>query len=363
MWLKEKIKGYLNDPQVGMFLIIVFFVILLFYFLGQYLIPVFTSIVLAYILEGLVKPLERLKLPRTISAVFVFVIFMTSVVFLMVWIIPLAIKQFTQFIQDLPSMVLAWKIHLKHLVERYPKLINKLQIDALIGIVIDQVRSLGKNLLSYSLSSIMGVVNFLIYIVLVPLITFFLLKDKDKILFFLKGLLPENIEFTSQVWREVNAKIARFLQGKIWEIVIVWIATYLFFIVIHLQFALLLSLFVGLSVLIPFVGAIVMAIPVALVAYFQWGFSRGLVTAVAGYSIIQFLDGNLLVPLLMSGFVNLHPVAIMIGVLVFGGMWGMWGVFFAIPLLTLLHTIIKTWPRKNMESNDKTILEGDCEGQ
>jgi putative permease len=347
MWLKEKIKELLNDPQVSMFLLIAAFIILLFYYLGEYLVPVFTSIILAYVLEGLIKPLERLKFPRSICVVLVFLVFMTSVVFLMLWIIPLAIKQFTQFLQDLPSMILTWKIHLQQLVEKYPGIISKLQIDALIGIINDQVRSLGKNFLSYSLSSIMGIVNFLVYLVLVPLITFFLLKDKDKILFYLKSLLPENIEFTSQVWREVNAKIAKFLQGKIWEIVIVWVVTYVFFVVIHLQFALLLSLFIGLSVLIPFVGAIVMTVPVALVGYFQWGFSKELMIAVIGYSIIQFLDGNLLVPILMSGFVNLHPVAIMLGVLVFGGMWGLWGVFFAIPLLTLFHTIIKTWPRKN----------------
>jgi putative permease len=135
MWLKEKIKELLNDPQVSMFLLIAAFIILLFYYLGEYLVPVFTSIILAYVLEGLIKPLERLKFPRSICVVLVFLVFMTSVVFLMLWIIPLAIKQFTQFLQDLPSMILTWKIHLQQLVEKYPGIISKLQIDALIGII------------------------------------------------------------------------------------------------------------------------------------------------------------------------------------------------------------------------------------
>ncbi len=358
MWIKEKIKEYLDDPQISIFLLLIVLILVLIHFLGQYLVPVFTSIVLAYILEGLIKPMERIKIPRTLAVVLVFMAFMTAMIFLVLWIIPLALKQFSQFLQDLPSMVLTWKVNLKHLMEKYPKLINKLQIDALIGFIIEQIRVVGKQALSYSISSIMGIVNFLIYLVLVPLITFFLLKDKDTILSFLKGLLPGNMEFTSKVWSEVNTKIAKFLQGKIWEIIIVWVVTYVFFIFIELDFALLLSLFIGLSVVIPFIGAIVMTLPVAMVAYFQWGFSKDLVVAVIGYSVIQFLDGNLLVPLLMSGFVNLHPVAIMLGVLVFGGLWGLWGVFFAIPLLTLIHTIIKTWPRstKSKESLEKSEI-------
>jgi len=357
MWLKEKIKEYLNDPQVSIFLIIVFVVAISIYFLGQYLVPVFTSIMLAYILEGIIKPLEGLKIPRTVAVILVFILFMTSLIVLFLWIIPLAIKQFSQFLQDLPAMIITWKTHIKDLFQRYPNVISKIQLDTLLSFMVDQIRSLGKNALSYSISSIMGIVNFLIYLVLVPLITFFLLKDKNAILTYLRNLLPENIEFTSQIWTEVNSKIAKFLQGKMWEIVIVWLVTYVFFIFIHLEFALLLSLFIGLSVLIPFVGAIVMTVPVALVAYFQWGFSRELVISVLGYSIIQFLDGNLLVPVLMSGFVNLHPVAIMLGVIIFGGLWGLWGVFFAIPLLTLIHTIIKTWPRKT-----KKIEEVQGEG-
>ncbi len=356
MWIKEKIKEFLNDPQINIFLFIAGAVTLILYCLWKYLIPVFTSVILAYILEGLIKPLEKLKIPRNVGLFLVFFLFMTSVVFLIIWIIPIAIKEFTQFIQDLPSMFLAWKMHLQNFLKKYPALINKLQIDSAIGFLVNEVRGLGKHALSYSIASIVSIFNFLVYLVMVPLITFFFLKDKDSIIQFLKKLLPSNIEFTSQVWKEVNNKIAKFLQGKMWEIVIVWVASYLFFIIIKLKFALLLSLLIGLSVLIPFVGAIAMTIPVAMVAYFQWGFSNKLLITIIGYSIIQFLDGNVLVPILMSGFVNIHPVAIMIAVILFGNLWGLWGVFFAIPLLSLIHTVIKTWPRKNIM--EEKINEG-----
>ena len=67
---------------------------------------------------------------------------------------------------------------------------------------------------------------------------------------------------------------------------------------------------------------------------------------IAVYIVIQMLDGNVLVPLLFSEAVNLHPVAIIVAVLFFGGIWGLWGVFFAIPLATLIKAVINAWPKR-----------------
>jgi len=86
-------------------------------------------------------------------------------------------------------------------------------------------------------------------------------------------------------------------------------------------------------------------IPVTLVAFFQWGWSTEFFYVFTVYSVIQFLDGNVLVPLLFSEAVNLHPIAIILAVLVFGGIWGLWGVFFAIPLATLIKSLLQAWPR------------------
>ena len=111
----------------------------------------------------------------------------------------------------------------------------------------------------------------------------------------------------------------------------------------------MLALTVGLSVLIPYIGAAVVTVPVALVAYFQWGFDSTFVWLIIAYFIIQFLDGNVLVPVLFSDVVNLHPVAIIVAILVFGGLWGFWGVFFAIPLATLVKALINVWPSRDEE--------------
>ena len=93
------------------------------------------------------------------------------------------------------------------------------------------------------------------------------------------------------------------------------------------------------------VGYYLMAIPVMLVALFQFGLTGDFYWVVGLYMLIQVLDGNVLVPLLFSEAVDLHPVAIIIAVLVFGGLWGVWGVFFAIPLATLCNVLLVSWRR------------------
>jgi len=90
-----------------------------------------------------------------------------------------------------------------------------------------------------------------------------------------------------------------------------------------------------------------MFLPVTLIAYFQWNIGSAFVYTLIAYTIIQILDGNLLVPLLLSEVVNIHPVAIIVALLLFGGLWGIWGLFFAIPLATLVHAVIKAWFNKS----------------
>jgi len=108
-------------------------------------------------------------------------------------------------------------------------------------------------------------------------------------------------------------------------------------------------LLVGLSVIIPYIGATLVTIPVVAVAFFQWGIGPSFYWVLGAYGVIQLLDGNVLVPLLFSEAVNLHPVAIIIAVLFFGGVWGVWGVFFAIPLATLVSAIVSAWPTAGNE--------------
>jgi putative permease len=199
--------------------------------------------------------------------------------------------------------------------------------------------------LAFSLSSITSVVTLVVYLVLLPLLVFFFLKDKQLILNWAGGYLPKDRRLASSVWDEVDDQLSNYVRGKFWEILIVGMVSYITFEAMGLQYAMLLGALVGLSVIVPYIGAAVVTFPVAIIAFFQWGTGNEFIYLMVAYGIIQALDGNVLVPLLFSEAVNLHPIAIIVAVLVFGGIWGVWGVFFAIPLATLVKAVLTAWPR------------------
>ena len=187
-----------------------------------------------------------------------------------------------------------------------------------------------------------------------PLIVFFTLKDKPLLQEWARGFMPHRSQLAEKVWNEADTKIANYIRGKFLEILIVWLVSYVTFALMGLNYAVLLSFLVGVSVIIPFVGAVVVTLPIALIAYFQWGFTAKLGYLLVAYQIIQILDGNVLVPLLFSEVVDLHPLAIIISVLFFGGLWGIWGVFFAIPLAALVQAVLDAWPRERGGTLDET---------
>ena len=183
----------------------------------------------------------------------------------------------------------------------------------------------------------------LIYFILVPLMVFFMLKDKQYFTDSISRILPKERRLIAQVGNEMNVQIANYIRGKVIEIIIVGAVSCVTFAIMDLRYALLLGVLVGLSVLIPYIGAAVVTIPVGVVAMFQWGISPEFWYLMIAYGIIQALDGNLLVPILFSEAVSLHPLYIIIAVLFFGGLWGFWGVFFAIPLATLVKAVVTAW--------------------
>ncbi len=337
-------KRTFSDPQVvflTLLLAICFGVVM---FMGDMLAPVLASLVIAYLLEGLVALLERRGVPRLFAVVVVFVLFMVVLVLILFGILPQLSRQVSQLVQQLPNMVAQGQQELMALPERYPEIITPEQVQQLIGSLRSELGALGQRVLSLSLASVLGLITLLVYLVLMPLLVFFFLKDKQQLLAWFTRFLPEERSLARQVWQEVDRQIANYVRGKFWEIVIVWAASFATFSLFGLQYAMLLSVLVGLSVIIPYIGATVVTFPVVIVAWFQWGWGPDLAWLTVAYLVIQALDGNVLVPLLFSEVVNLHPVAIIVAILVFGGLWGFWGVFFAIPLATLVNAVIQAWP-------------------
>lgn len=346
MWdiLRQWYQRNFSDPQIVILtltLLIGFSAIIL---LSEILAPFIVSVVFAYLLESLVVKLQRLKIPRVIAVSIVTTLALALFMAIMLILVPLLSQQITALIKDLPNMLGKGQQLLAQLPQSYPDYVSDQQVQELMALMRGESTKLGQKILSLSLASVVGAITFLVYLILVPLMVFFLLKDRDKLLGWFRGFLPEKRSLVAHVWAELNLKIAGYVRGKFVEVVVIWSASYVTFAFLDLNYAMLLGLLVGLSVIIPYVGATVVTLPVALVAYSQWGASTEFWTLLISYGVIQFVDGNVLVPLLFSEMVSLHPLAIIMAVVFFGGIWGIWGVFFAIPLATLIHVVLKVWP-------------------
>jgi putative permease len=281
-------------------------------------------------------------------------------IFLVIFLLPVLSRQVTGFLQELPRSINETQLLLLQLTEAYPQLVSAEQVAEITAVIRAAIAELGRNVLSMSLASIPTIVTLLVYLILGPLLVFFFLKDKAQITGFITSFLPEQRTLLVQVWREMDVQIGNYVRGKVYEIFIVGAVTYAVLAAFGLAYAPLLAVIVGLSVIIPYIGAAVATVPVAIAAYLQMGWSAEFAWIMAAYAIIQALDGNLLVPVLFSEAVNLHPVAIILAVLFFGGLWGFWGVFFAIPLATLVKALLSAWPREpDPEEPDTSLVPAD----
>ena len=342
-------RRYSSDPQVvflTVVLVVGFAVVLT---MGHMLAPVLASIVIAYLLEGLVAFLQRHGWPRLGGVLIVYIAFILFVVLVLFGVIPVVSRQVTDLVQQLPTMISEGQMSLMQLPERYPDVITAEQVQELISTIRSEIANFGQRVVSWSLASVVGVITILVYMILVPLLVFFFLKDQELIIGWSKRYLPKHRRIAGNVWQDVDRQISNYVRGKFWEIIIVWSVSYTTFYSFGLNYAMLLSLLVGLSVIIPYIGASMVTVPVLLIAWFQWGWTSDFAWIAVAYFVIQALDGNVLVPLLFSEVVDLHPVAIIVAILVFGGLWGFWGVFFAIPLATLVQAILSAWPRHDPE--------------
>jgi putative permease len=346
----EVIGGWINrhfSNEEAIYLVVLLVVVFaLIFTLGGVLAPVLIGLVFAFLLQGMVKKLVEFHVPETAAVYVAFVVFLGATVALVLFLVPLVWQQLRALIVGLPGGIVQVQTILRGLTDSSPGgFFTPEQVDQWLGTLTAEVANLSGTLLNTLLTQVPSVVALLLYTVIVPFSVFFFLKDRDQLMEWFLSLLPRERPLLNAVGDEMNRQLANYVRGKFIEILVVGGATFVTFTLFGLNYAALLSVLVGLSVLIPFVGAAVVTIPVALVATVQFGWTLPLAGVLGAYLFIQFMDGNFLVPLLLSSAVNLHPVTIVSAVLAFGGLWGFWGVLLAIPLATLVKAIYNAWPR------------------
>ena len=336
-------KLFSNEESLIFSLLILTFLLVL-YFFGGLLTPFIISLIFAYLLIGLTKNLIKYGLTELVSLIISYVIFLLSSIGFLIWLIPLIFQQTQAFFIEVPIWLNNFRSFIENLVQSNQELVSSDQISSFFTEFIGRLSSISQGVLDASISGIQDTLVFSIYLIMIPVLVFFFLFDKERIVRGFLMLLPKKRAMLSEVWIEMDDQLSNYVWGKGVEILIVGFAAAVIFGIMGLNYTALLSIIVGVSVLIPYVGAFLATIPVVIVAFLQFGIGFDLYMIVGLYLLLQALDGYLLVPILFSDAVKLHPVVIMLAVFVFGGIFGFWGAFFSIPLATFIKAVWNSWP-------------------
>jgi len=266
---------------------------------------------------------------------------------LLIWLAPILYQQLQSIITELPKWFSQLRTFISDLPNQYPDLVTSDQIASFLDNVSAQLLAVSQNFLRISILGIQNTLSLAVMLVLLPILVYFMLYDRKELINSFLTILPNNKNMLEKIWTEMDVQLSNYVRGKAFEILIVGMASAILFWVFGLKYTALLSVLVGLSVLIPYIGAFAVTVPVAVVAYLQFGFGYDFMLLLGLYIVLQVLDGNWLVPMLFSNAVKMHPVTIILAVFVFGGLFGFWGVFFAIPMATFLKAIINAWPSES----------------
>ncbi|MCH1416731.1 MAG: AI-2E family transporter, partial [Gammaproteobacteria bacterium] len=305
--IKDWYEDNFTDPnQVSLALVLIFSIIVT-YILVQTIAPILVAIVLAYMLEGLVQHLMKItKATRHFSVIVVFFLFLIISILTLFMLLPLLLDQLTLLVKSLPEIFNKSKQLILGLYDEN-EYIPKDYIDNIFLGLQGETSKVGNSIFTFSLASAGGLFAIIVYAILVPIMIFFMLFDKETINSWIARFFPKKLELTRRAYSELNLKIGNYIRCKFIEIMIVWISSFILFFALGLNYSLLLSFLCGLSVIIPYVGMIAVTIPIILVAYFQWALGSEFWYVIIGHLLIQAVDGNVVVPIMFSDAVNIHP--------------------------------------------------------
>ncbi|MEK9780767.1 MAG: AI-2E family transporter [Gammaproteobacteria bacterium] len=331
-----------EETIIFSFALLIFFIVISFF--GSVLTPFIISIIVAYLLVGMQKKIQSYNISEKVSLVITFSIFIVTGATLVIWLVPLLYTQLQAFVLDVPNLINNFRDFISELPSKFPDLVSSDQITIFFQAVSEEISAIAQNIVKTSISSIQSAITVLLYIILFPILVYFFLFDRKNIIDGCLKVIPGRRKMFTSIWAEMDIQLSNYVRGKTIEIFIVGIAAAIIFSSLGLRYSALLSVLVGLSVIIPYVGAFLVTIPVVVVGLIQFGMGTQFTILISLYLLLQALDGNLLVPIIFSETVKLHPVIIILAVFIFGSMFGFWGVFFSIPIATFIKAVWNAWP-------------------
>ncbi|WP_298434013.1 AI-2E family transporter [uncultured Jannaschia sp.] len=317
----------------------VFLVIL--WYLGPILLPFIVGGAIAYILDPLADRLERIGLPRWAATTVIVLVGLFVLVLAVGFVIPMIIREGSALVQAAPTYFEALR---DWLTLRFPDLMEQ---DGLIrrGLTDlgETIRARGGQLAQQVVAGLFGVVNALVFIVVVPVVAFYLLLDWDNMVARIDELLPrDHVGTVREVAREIDRTLASFVRGQGTVCLILGTFYSVALMAVGLQFGLVVGAVAGLITFIPYVGALVGgALAIGLALFQFWGDWLSISLVAAIFAAGQFLEGNILTPKLVGSSVGLHPVWLLLALSAFGSIYGFVGMLVAVPVAAALGVIAR----------------------
>lgn len=315
--------------------------LVLLWFLGNTLLPFIVGGAIAYFLDPLADRLERLGMSRVAATTVISLFALFLVILLVLAVIPTLVNQLTALINAAPDIA---KRLQGFLLERFPELADSTStIRQTLAEIGAAIQARGGELAQGLLSGALGVISVVVFIVVVPVVAFYLLLDWDEMIARIDAMLPRDHAPTiRRLAREIDAVLAGFVRGQ----VSVCIALGTFYAVAlmaaGLQFGLIVGAIAGAITFIPYVGSIIGGTLAVGLALFQfWGdwVQIGIIAAI--FAVGQFVEGNILTPKLVGKSVGLHPVWLLLALSAFGSAFGFVGMLIAVPVAAAIGVLTR----------------------
>lgn len=336
----------MSDSQKWLSLALTGFGGWLIYLLSPVLMPFVFSAVLAYLGDPLTDKLEARRLSRTQAVVVVFLAMALVFALILLLLIPHLEVQITNFIDNLPAY--AGKINnslLPWLSQRFKIGLRPLDINELINIVKSQWQNAGglvENTMRSLTKSGSAIIAWLMNLLLIPVVTFYLLRDWDILVAKIYRLLPRRIApVTAKLAGEVDTVLSAFLRGQFYVMLALAAIYSIGLWLTGLDVALLIGFLAGMVSFVPYLGAIVGIISACTAALVQFHEITSLIPVAVVFLVGQTLEGTVLTPKLVGDKIGLHPVAVIFSVMAGGQLFGFLGVLLALPLASIIMVFLR----------------------
>jgi len=336
----------MTEPQKWWLLIVSALLAFVLYLLSPVLMPFFAAALLAYLGDPLADRLEDKGLSRTAAVVIVFVILFAGLTLAVIMLVPLLEQQMSYLINNVPHYIDV----LQH--EWLPALMQRLGMDgqaldlSLLKKSMDthfqQAGGVAMSLLSSMANSGLAIVAWLVNVVLIPVLTFYLLRDWDILVARIDELIPRQYENTvAKLANDSDQVLAAFLRGQFMVMLALACIYSVGLWLVGLKLALLIGVLSGLVSFVPYLGFILGLLAASIAVLLQTPDIALLLPVLIVFAVGQLAEGMLLTPLLVGDRIGLHPVAVIFAVLAGGQLFGFVGILLALPVAAVLAVLIR----------------------